>query len=139
MNGLRVFGYDWLGRLHAVDRDGAWSDRGQIVRFSPASGEIEEAADARSLDEYLFEELPRNSRDWLSADYFEDWQAEVRRPLATTECASYRTPLLLGGEDDVPNLELELLNVHLATCGQIYQQIVGLPEGAHVEAVRFKR
>ncbi len=139
MGGLSVFAYDWLGRLHAIDAGGNWSRPGSVVRFSPGTGDIESPTRKPStLDEYLLDLLPKNARDWLSADYFEDWLAAGGRPLNPTECAGYRIPLILGGEDDVPNLEIADLDVYLSFMGQIVTQTAHLPEGTVVDGVRFE-
>jgi hypothetical protein len=139
MTGLMTFAYDWLGRLHAVDTRGAWSTAGTVVRFSPGTGEVESATDKPSkLDAYLFDILPKNSRDWLSADYFEDWLAAGGRPLKPTEAVGYKIPLILGGEDDVPNLETTDFEVYLSLSGQLHSQTADLPEGTRIDAVRLQ-
>ena len=139
MVGLTAFGYDWLGRLYVVDRAGAWTKQGAVVRFSPATGDVEEAtAKPSSLDEYLFELLPRHKRDWLSADYFDDWREGRGRPLKTTECVGYTVPLLLGGVDDVPNLEIIDLMVHLSASGQIFRQAMDLDDDTTINRVKFE-
>lgn len=139
LTGLAPFAYDWLGRLHMVDTRGSWIKAGSVVRFSPGTGDVEAATPKPcGLDEYLMDLLPRNARDWLSADYFDDWLAAGGRPLGPTECAAYIVPLTLGGEDDVPNLAVSDVEVYLSLAAQIHRQTADMPDGARIDGVSFQ-
>jgi hypothetical protein len=134
--GLRAFAYDWLGRLYVADADGSWTKPGSVVRFTPALGEVETpTAKAISVDAFLFEALPKNRRDWLSADYFDDWLATGGSAPSPTECISYKVPLALGGDDDLPNLEVSDMAVYLSLSGQVHRQVAGLPEGTPIDSI----
>lgn len=129
--GLVAFAYDWLGRLYGLDRLGAWGRAGHVVRLVPGTGDIE-AADI-ALSDFLYSKLPADHEDLPSEAYWRDWLSVGGRPLATDECVGYRVPLFLGGEDDVPNLEIVPLRSYLSLCGQLASQAVD--DGAIVECV----
>jgi hypothetical protein len=132
--GMVAFAYDWLGRLYAVDKFGTWGERGQVGRLVPGTGSIE-ATDI-PVDNFLFDRLPSEHEDFLSEDYWRDWLAAGGSPLAADQCVGYRIPLMLGGEDDVPNLEVVSLRVYLSSCGQLAAQ---LPEaGTEITGVRLE-
>lgn len=136
LGGLATFGYDWLGRLYVIDTDGTWTGVGTVLRFSPASGDVESATStATGLDEYLFRLLPKRKAQWLDAAYFADWLRSGGRALRSTECVSYVVPLVLGGTDDIPNLELSDLMTYLSASGQIHEQLRDVPEGTVIERV----
>ncbi len=122
-DGLVAIMYDWLGRLYAVDRAGTSGPRGELIRVVPGTGDLE--ATDMGVEEWLLEELPAHYQDLLSEDYHLDWLASGGRQLAPNECAGYKVPLLLGGEDDIDNLEVTSLRVYLSLCGQLAAQALG--------------
>jgi hypothetical protein len=46
-------------------------------------------------------------------------------------------PLVLGGQDDVSNLESLFLVVWVSMSGQIYEQAKNLPPGTRITGMRF--
>jgi hypothetical protein len=45
-------------------------------------------------------------------------------------------PLLLGGEDDLPNLEAVDLLTYLSVSGQVVAQVGGLPDGTAIDRIK---
>jgi hypothetical protein len=134
--GLWAFAYDWLGRVFLADPAGVWTEAGGVVRLVPGSGDIEVPDDpALTVDRFLFDILPSEWRDWLSADYFDDWRRSGHG-LDPTQCIGYRVPLLLGGEDDLPNLEAVNLLTYLSVSGQVVAQVGGLPDGTAIDRIK---
>lgn len=58
------------------------------------------------------EELVDYTEAALATSFFEVWGAAPRSVLGFGECAGYRTPLFLGGRDDVQNLEPSDVDVY---------------------------
>lgn len=98
----------------------------------PGLGDVE--ATDKEAEAWLFGELPASARELLSADYYEDWIRSGGKRPAADECVGYRVPLLLGGEDDVPNLGIVPLRVYLSLCGQLAAPAT--PEGP-VSSIRL--
>lgn len=128
-----VFGYDWLGRQFAVDR--GVPDEGAVVMFEPGTGEMLEIP--VPMTAFHDEELVDFADAALAADFFHRWKELHSEEISGSACVGYRTPLYLGGVDDVANLELTDLEVYWTLMGQIRNQVRGLPPGTRVTGVRL--
>ena len=129
---LAVFAYDWLGRLYGVDRKGQWGTAGTVTRLATGADALESTG--QPLDGWLVETLPGDRDAILRAEDYRAW-LHGGRPLDTESCASYRTPLGLGGADRVANLERTSLVVHLSISGQLAGQIRDLPPGTTISGI----
>ena len=124
--------FDWLGRIYGVDTQARWGRRSRIVRLVPGTGEIE-GSDI-PVEQFLFGQSEAEFHEALSGDYFRDWQGhEAHLILAPDQCAGYKVPLQLGGEDDVPNLQVTPVVVCWSLGGQLAN--AGLVPGTHVDKV----
>jgi hypothetical protein len=130
------FGYDWLGRQFAMDSGRGEPADPQVMMLEPGTGEALEIDVAFSR--FHDEELVDYSEAALAAGFFDEWMAIHRSPLALDECAGYRRPLYLGGEDVVANLELSDLSVYWTLTGQLRVRTLGLPPGTRVSAIHLE-
>ena len=89
------------------------------------------------LDTWLVDTLPRDRDAILRADDYRAW-LHGGTPLDTESCASYRTPLGLGGTDALANLERTPLVVHLSINGQLAGQIRDLPPGSKISGITLQ-
>lgn len=52
------------------------------------------------------------------------------------QCYSYKKPLVLGGQDDIDNIEVTDVAVHVSIMGQIHKQVKDLPPGTKINNIR---
>lgn len=101
---LACFGYDWLGRQFALDRQRRQGKKHLVLLLDPATAEaLEIPATVASLHT---EELVHNAEAALALDFYADWREATGDDdfLEPHECVAYDVPLFLGGEDDVTQL-----------------------------------
>lgn len=118
-----VFGYDWLGRQFAVDRAREQDGQPEVVMIEPGSGEaLEIPTTFVGFHDGVLVQMPDAA---LAVEYFGEWVAdgEGARALERHECVGYAKPLFLGGEDDVPNLEITELAPYWAFQGQLRMMV----------------
>jgi hypothetical protein len=133
--GISLFGVDWLGRLVGVDGRKGRPSGSEVVRLEPAMGEL--LMTDGTVEEFLTRDLVDEYDDTLSADLFVDWLATSPPPLVPDRCVGFRQPLVLGGTDDLDNLETTSLKVYVSISGQIATQVAGLKPGTKISGVKF--
>ena len=106
------------GSIHLLDVPPA-----EVVRLAGNEAEFERRVAEAEFAERVFQST-------LVA------QAAARgiRPVHS-QCLSHVTPLVLGGEDSVANLEACDVSVHRHTAGQVHERARGLPMGTRVGSV----
>lgn len=67
--------------------------------------------------------------------FFQKWLDAGGGAPGYEECVGYRTPLFLGGVDEVSNLEVSDFEVYWSICGQLLSQVRSLPPGARIGSV----
>jgi len=120
---LACFGYDWLGRVFALDFDRSEAGEPLILMFEPGTGDALEVP--ASFVEFHEVELKVHKTECLEPEYYDEWLSSGNEPLPHDRCAGYKVPLFLGGEDAVGNLELSDMEVYWVVLGQVLQQIQG--------------
>jgi len=85
--------------------------------LEPGTGQVLEIP--APFSRFHDEELVDYAEAALATSFFEVWSATHRSVLGFGECAGYRTPLFLGGSDDVQNLELSDIDVYWTIVGQL--------------------
>lgn len=124
------YGYDWLGRQFCAQAD---SEDALTLMFEPGTGEILEIpVPFASLHD---DELVEYRNEALASDFFSSYLAAGGQAPNLTQCVGYRTPLLLGGHDTVPNLELTDMDVYWHISGQLIARAKGLTEGTRLDSV----
>jgi hypothetical protein len=128
------FGYDWLGRLFALDT--ARVDQGEtlVLIAEPGTGEVLEVPWSFCGFHESLDDLREPA---LAASFFDAWAQGNPDflPIEYGECAGYRVPLFLGGKDNMENLELIDMDVYWSFCGQLRQGTLELPEGTSIRQV----
>lgn len=107
-----------------------------IVRLEPRQASWSDT-DMR-FSELIGKELIEGREDLLSEDYYRDWLAQgggVPRP---DQCIGYKVPVFLGGEDDLPNLEVAELMVCVSVSGQLSTQTADLEPGTRIDSVDIR-
>lgn len=113
---LIVVAYDWMGRLYALDRKRSRGGEMLSARFEPGAAEL--LVNDCTFAELIGTELVEFANDILSTEFFSKWRAAGGAAPSPTQCVGYKTPLFLGGADELDNLELADLDVYLSVCGQ---------------------
>lgn len=129
------FAFDWMGRELLFDiRDPDARPR-YVIMVDAAEGE--HFTTDLGLDEF-FLAVADEDEDALAFPYFEDWRDAnpgAPRPLGFEQVVGYKVPTLLGGEDEVANLELTDRRVYFELCTQIALQVRDLPEGTPISGI----
>ena len=107
-----VFGYDWLGRQFALDKEA-----NNILMLEIGTGDA--LRDPVSFEVFHNEEITEKYEDFLAAGFFEDWKAINNYVPKHNECIGYKVPLFLGGEDDTDNLEICDMEVYWGVVRQL--------------------
>lgn len=127
-----VFAFDWLGRELAVDVRHDARD-GEVICVDPGGGEylttdcpLSEWHDAVAGDE-----------DPLSYPFYLDWRRAnpAQGALSFGQAIGYQVPLFLGGEDEVPNLDVCDREVYFELCTQLAHRTRELQVGETIHSI----
>lgn len=129
---LSCFGYDWLGRQFATDAARGLGSDPEVLLFEPGTGQALEIPVPFSA---FHDELIDFDEAALARSFYEQWRADGGAAPTLDECVGYRTPLFLGGQDDVSNLEVSDLDVYWTIMGQLRVQILNRAEGTRISAI----
>lgn len=106
-NQISVFGYDWLGRIFALD-----TQRDVVLIFEPGTGEILNTEE--NFVNFHDSEIPQYHDACLASEFFNEWfEANGNFVLPHNKCVGYKVPLFLNGEDDIENLEVSDMEVYI--------------------------
>jgi len=135
---VRCFAFDWLGRQFSLDSASADGPRSAtILMFEAGTGEALEIP--VRLNEFFQHEIVDYSDAALAETAFTAWQASGGAAPAFTESIGYRTPLFLGGLDEISNLELTDTAEYWGIFGQLLVRAIGLPPGTRIDAVTIEK
>jgi len=131
---VSCFGYDWLGRQFALDRERR-NEEGQplVLMMEPGTGEALEIP--ATFLSFHNEELVDYTDAALAEKFFYEWRSSSGKRLGLNECAGYKVPLFLGGKDVISNLEIIDLEVYWVICGQLFSKTKLLPPGTTVKNI----
>lgn len=96
------FAYDWQGRFYCI-RISEEEEEPAIYMFN--IGHKEALLIPVDLLEFLDVEIPEYSKATFEIDGFNEW-IEYNPPIEYDECVGYITPVFLGGEDNISNLQI---------------------------------
>ena len=133
---LVAWATDWLGRLWCLDLDHQVKGEPSIVRVETGMGAIAEMD--KKFSDFIGGELGKYRDDLTSEGYYRDWLASGGAVPRPDQCVGYRVPPFLGGEDDVPNLEISDLMVYVSINGQLGAQTANLEPGTPIDGVTFR-
>lgn len=129
-----LVGYDWMGRCFAVDRREGEGE-GLVVLLDIATIDIYYIE--RDLVSFLNETISSQSEASLEVSRYQAW-LKSRGPVGPMECAGYRIPLFLGGEDSLDNMEVSDMEVYWDMTDQLWEAVKDLPEGTKIGNVTFE-
>jgi hypothetical protein len=133
---VRVFAYDWLGRLLAFDTNRMSGGQPLLCLLDPNEGELYEIPD--TFDVFIKETIISAPDACVEASAHREWIDAGGAVPHETQCAACKVPLFLGGSIKPTNLEVSNLDVHLSICGQLSAQTEALPAGSRVGGVQIK-
>jgi Domain of unknown function (DUF1851) len=124
------FGFDWLGRVFALDIKRTENGQAGVVMFEPGTGEALEIPS--NLQSFHEAELIEFGEAALAISFHAKWLAAGGAMPRYDQCIGYRMPLFFGGADEVENLEASDIDVYWHLTGQLILQTKGLPKGTTV-------
>ena len=98
---------------------------------------VEIACTDIAFETFLNEEIPSNPDNAVLLAGYRDWLAN-HDPAGRMQCAGYKVPLFLGGEDNSDNMELIDMEVYWDMTTQIWEAVKDLPEGTKIGNIRFE-
>lgn len=129
------FGFDWLGRVFALERTRLVGGLPGVVMLEPGTGlALEIPCNIHTFHE---EELIEFREEALAASFFNEWISFGGEPPDYVECVGYKKPLFLGGVDTVDNLERSDMDVYWAISAQLIRRARGLPNGTSISSARI--
>ena len=132
------FGGDWLGRQFALDKSRQEGDENLVLMLEPGTGQaLEIPATVRLFHDT---ELVEFADEALGVGFYESWRAVSGdwEPLDERSCVGYRTPLFLGGLDNVTNLERTDLDVYWHLMGELHRAVENVAPGTNINEVRIE-
>ncbi|MEJ1993556.1 MAG: DUF1851 domain-containing protein, partial [Maritimibacter sp.] len=78
------------------------------------------------------EEIIKYGDAALAASFYAQWLSSGGGAPTYTQCVGYRTPLFLGGEDEIGNLEIADVDVYWHIMTQLIEKTRSLPPGTNV-------
>ena len=98
-----IFG---IARIFAIKKE-----TDTVLLFEPGTGEVLDIA--VDIVEFHNVEIAEYNEASLASAFFEDWfEMNNNYVLKKNECAGYKVPLFLGGEDNENNLEVSDMEVY---------------------------
>lgn len=103
---ILVFGFDWLGRNFALDKE-----RNVVLICEPGTGEILNTQ--ANFTDFHNVEIPEYHDACLASEFFSEWYEENgHNTLPYDKCVGYKVPLFLNGNDELNNLEVSDMEVY---------------------------
>jgi hypothetical protein len=131
-----AFGYDWLGRQFVVDSSEMNDGKPTVVCLEP--GVPNSYCTDKPIVPFFNEDLVTMADAALSESLFKKWRKKHKKPIAPDECVGYKTPLFLGGEDNLDNMELTDLDVYLTLCAKLWNKVKDLPDGTPIGEISIE-
>ena len=130
---LWCFGFDWLGRQFALDRSRGAAADWEVLMLEPGTGQ---ALEIPAFSRFHDEELVDYTEEVLAVSSFSDWISAHSSAVGFDQCVGYRTPLFLGGQDTLGNLEVSDIDVYWTILGQLRLKAMNLSAGISITEIR---
>ncbi|RJF80850.1 DUF1851 domain-containing protein [Oleomonas cavernae] len=127
---ITCFGFDWLGRVFAVDPERSEGGQPGVVMLEPGTGEALEMP--CNIASFHDEELIEYKDAALASDFHQRWLDSGGVAPQYVQCVGYKKPLFLGGADELNNLELSGIDVYWHLVGQLIAKSKGLLPGTPI-------
>jgi hypothetical protein len=121
---ITCFGYDWLGRVFAVDTGRLEEAQPGVVMFEPGTGEVLEIP--CNLETFHENGLKEFDEAALAIAFHDKWLTHGGTEPGYGQCIGYKKPLFLGGLDEIENLEVSDIDVYWHISGQLIAKVRGL-------------
>ena len=132
MGEIQCFGYDWLVRQFATDKDCTHKEGERVLMFEPGTEQVLEIP--CNVIAFHDIEIIKNPDLCLARSFYAKWASErdiifienkkcgeYLMP-SLLECVGYRIPLFLGGKDDITNLELVDMETYWTICSKLVKK-----------------
>lgn len=126
---IRPFAQDWLGRQYALDL----RRNAMLILLEPGSGGVYELDG--TIPDLLDRQIVDDPDTFLAQDLFTAWRAAHSERTSAGMCVGFKTPLFLGGDGAVENLEVIDEAVYWQIHGQLWAKVKDLPPGAVIDGV----
>jgi hypothetical protein len=133
-NQVVIFAADWSGRQFGIDCAEQTNDGEPSVECFDV-GAVKSFCTDNDILTFHNRILVEKSDAALAKPFFQCWKKLHPKPIPASKCVGYKTPLFLGGKDDLTNLELTDLDVYLEFCAQLWERVKSLPSGAGVDRI----
>ncbi|MBO6512132.1 MAG: DUF1851 domain-containing protein [Roseibium sp.] len=133
---VHCFAYDWLGRQFCLDFDRVEAGEPLILMLEPGTGEALEIP--CNFLQFHNDELVNEADAALAAGFYDAWLAQGYQAPKSCQCVGYKHPLFLGGNDELPNLELTDLEVYWEIMSQLLCKIRGMAPGTPIGKITIE-
>ena len=121
----KVFAYDWRGRCFGIDVSNGLDN--YVIIFDP--GTVNTYEIPLNLLDFLNIAIPGATKKCLDSELFIKWYKKEKSVLLKSQCVGFKTPLFLGGKDELSNIEVSDIDVYWYLMTQIHEQVQCLEEG----------
>ena len=129
-----AFASDWMGRLYLLaSREQLRHGEPPVAILAPTTGEFELLD--YTFGEFLAEALAADWEELLDVQRLAEWRVAGGQVPEFDQCVAPKTPMMLGGSDEIDALEITSLVVAVSIGGQIWEQIKDLPEGTAITGI----
>jgi hypothetical protein len=129
------FGRSWIGDQFAVHLRELDETSGEPLVVMAGCGSGASKTSVFDFRSFHNEALVDEPDELLFASMYDQW-CNANGPIVDrTKCASWKVPLVLGGKNEVDNLDLADVDVHLAITGQIIEKTRDPPPGTPISSV----
>jgi hypothetical protein len=130
------FASDWLGRQFALDHGRLVGGEPQVLLLELGSGQAFEIP--MGYERFHQQELIQHPVEAVEYGLFKEWLGSGNRAPEYGRCIMYKTPLLLGGQHAMANLEEGDFEVYWGLCAQLLERVRNLPQGTSIASVTIK-
>lgn len=133
---IACFGFDWLGRIFALDSKRSELGLPGVVMLEPGTGQaLEIPCNVHNFHE---NELIDYREEALAASFYAKWISVGGVVPTLSECIGYKKPLFLGGKDVIENLERSDMEVYWSIASQLIAKTRGLPAGTRIGSTHIE-
>ncbi|MGY4398324.1 hypothetical protein ACVWZA_003530 [Sphingomonas sp. UYAg733] len=130
---INCFGSSWLGCQFATDETRVVGGEQQILLLEPGTGEALEIP--AGLSTFHTGELMTQHDAVAATGFLNKWLVAGGETPLYDQCVGYRTPLYLGGEDEVSNLVIADFEVYWGMAAQLLEKVRGVPVGTRIDKI----
>ena len=116
------FGFDWLGRIFALDKSRIENKQMQVVLLDPSSAEAFEIP--CGFSDFHDIELVNYAEQALAEEFFNEYLQQNNPQPGYNQCISYIMPIFLGGDDCLHNLVCSDMEIYWEVCSEMLASAV---------------